>query len=55
MLGYPYLMGDFSRDELQSIEEEIEKKAIEFSRTSKNVNIFMFTQYGLRQSFSGDI
>lgn len=55
MLGYPYLLGDYTKDELQLLEEEMEKTAIEFSKNSKRVNIYMFTNYGLRQAFSGDM
>lgn len=48
MLGYPYLLGNFTAQQLEPIEEEMEKKAAKFSESSEHVNIFMFTQYGLR-------
>lgn len=43
MLGYPYKIKDYSRDELDSLEEQMEKKVIEFSKTSKHVNVFFFS------------
>lgn len=43
MLGYSYLLGDYTSEELMMLEEVMEKKAIAFSKESKLVNIYLFT------------
>lgn len=48
MLGFPYLIGDMVREDLDKLEGELEKQAIDFSKEATEVNIFMFSQYGLQ-------
>jgi hypothetical protein len=55
MLSYLYLYGDYSRDERFDIEKALEDEAEKFNLESKEVNIFLFTPYGLQQSFAGDM
>lgn len=55
MLSYIYLLGDYKKDELQLLEKEIEQKVIKFSESAKHVNIYLFSNYGLREAFSGDM
>lgn len=55
MLGFLYEFGDYKRDELINIEEALENVAEEFNSKSKYVNLFLFTNAGLRSSFSADI
>ena len=55
MLGYPYQFGTYTKEQLNLVEKALEDVAIEFSKTSKHVNIFLFTPNGLRESFSGDM
>ena len=55
MLGYPYKFGDYKKDELNLVEKALEDLAKKFNENSKEVNIYLFTPNGLRESFSGDM
>lgn len=48
MVVFPYTFGDYDRNQIGEIEEKLENIAIELNKNSKAVNIFLFTQFGLR-------
>jgi len=55
-LAYPYLFGEMDRDQRSEYEALIEKVAKDFNKASgKSINLYLFSQNGLRESFSGDI
>lgn len=51
MFGFSYTYKDYKEDELGKIEANIEEDAVRFNTESKNVNIYVFSQNGIRESF----
>lgn len=55
MFGFSYSYGDYKQDDLGKIEAKIEDDAELFNKDSKHINVYVFSQNGLRESFQGDM
>mmetsp|Transcript_18041 Transcript_18041/g.30748 ORF Transcript_18041/g.30748 Transcript_18041/m.30748 type:complete len:538 (+) Transcript_18041:285-1898(+) len=55
LMGVPYQRLNYSRTFIQELETKVGDFAQEFAANSTLINIFMFTEAGLTESFSGDI
>jgi len=54
-LGFPYKLNDFTKNQTEYLELEIQTLATEFNQFSKYLDVYVFTGKGLSQAFSSDI
>ena len=50
-----YEFAEFTKEELQFFERDIQQFALEFNENSLYINLFVYSQYGLIESFSNDV
>jgi len=55
-MAYPYVYGDYDRDERGGFESLVEKEAEALNLIEgRTINIYLYSQNGLRESFTGDL
>ena len=53
--GYAYQYGNFTKDECEPLEVEINRLREEFNKKSKLITVYIFSNSGVQSAFRGDV